>query len=80
MLTYRNAKGELIQSTIRIPIDSAWSVSFEVPQGRLLYVAAENASKTGSVSCEILVDGIVTAQVSGTGAYINVSCNELAER
>ncbi|PWU23918.1 MAG: hypothetical protein C5B48_07765 [Candidatus Rokuibacteriota bacterium] len=78
-LIYRNAQGELVQSTIRIPDKSAWSVSFEVPLGRLLYVAAQNAGSSGSVGCEILLDGNVVAQVSGTGAYINVSCNEMAD-
>lgn len=80
MLTYRNAQGETEQTTIKIPIDSAWSVSFDASRGRFLYVAAQNARDTGSVSCEIWRDGRMMAQVSGTGAYVTVSCSDTAEQ
>jgi hypothetical protein len=80
ILTYRNARDETEQSTIRIPTDSAWSVSFDVSRGRFLYVGAQNARETGSVSCEIWVDEALMAQVTASGAYLTVSCSDTADR
>jgi hypothetical protein len=77
-LTYRNAQGELVQTAILIPPGSVWAVTFDAPPGRFLYVSAQNARDAGSISCEILLDGHIKAQVSGTGAYVTVSCNDEA--
>jgi hypothetical protein len=79
-LTYRNAPGDLVQTEIKIPKDGAWSLAFDAGRDRFLSVSAQNVSTTGSISCEILLDGVVKAQVTGTGAYISVSCNHSTDR
>src|SRR5262249_13952996 len=75
-LTYRNAEGATVQSTVRIP----WESSFDAKGGTFLYVSAQNQGATGSVVCEILLDGERRTSSTSTGAYVVAECSNAAER
>jgi hypothetical protein len=74
-ITYRNAKGGTQQTAGRIP----WEVTFESRAGNFLYVSAQNQGASGSVSCDIVVDGAVKTTATSTGAYVIAECSEADE-
>ncbi len=74
-ITYRNARGGTQQTAGRIP----WEVSFDSRAGNFLYVLAQNQGASGSVSCDILVDGEVMATATSTGAYVIAECSEAGQ-
>ncbi len=51
-VTYGGEQGESQQATVRLP----WTTSFRARAGEFLYVAGQGSS-TGTLACEILVDG-----------------------
>jgi hypothetical protein len=74
-VTYRNPKGGTQQTAGRLP----WEVTFDSRAGTFLYVSAQNQGASGSVSCDILVDGEVKTTATSTGAYVIAECSEANE-
>jgi hypothetical protein len=74
-ITYRNAKGGTQQTAGRMP----WELTFDSRAGNFLYVSAQNQGASGSVSCDIMVDGVVKTSASSTGAYVIAECSEANE-
>lgn len=75
-LTYRNAEGGTVETSVRTP----WETSFDVKRGSALYVAAQNQGATGSVTCEILIDGESRTTSTSSGANVVAECRNAAER
>ncbi|HEV8674946.1 MAG TPA: MmpS family transport accessory protein [Methylomirabilota bacterium] len=75
-LTYRNAEGGTVQTSVRIP----WETSFDAKGGSFLYVSAQNQGTTGSVTCEILLEGETRTTSTSSGAYVIAECSNAAER
>ena len=73
-ITYRNEKGGTQQSLGRIP----WELTFDARAANFLYVSAQNRGASGSVSCDILVDGMSRTTATSTGAYVVAECSEAA--
>jgi hypothetical protein len=76
VLTYRNARGGTEQSNARLP----WELSFDAKGGLFLYVSAQNEGTSGSVTCEILLDGETRTSSTSSGAYVIAECSNAAER
>jgi hypothetical protein len=74
-VTYRNNMGGTQQTVGRIP----WEITFDSRAGNFLYVSAQNQGASGSVSCDILVDGEVKTTATSTGAYVIAECSEANE-
>jgi hypothetical protein len=71
-LTYENDSGNTEQrSNVELP----WQRTYEMEPGSFLYVSAQNQGETGSVKCEIVVDGDVEERASSSGAYVIATCS-----
>lgn len=70
-LTYNNAQGGTEQKEARVP----WEISFNARSGAFLYVSAQNNGSMGTVTCEILVDGLVVRTSTSEGAYKIATCS-----
>jgi hypothetical protein len=75
-LTYRNAEGGTVQTSVRVP----WESSFDTKGGSFLYVSAQNEGTSGSVTCEIVLDGESRTTSTSSGAYVIAECSNAAER
>ena len=76
MLTYRNPRGGTEQTSVRLP----WESSFTVKGGEFLYISAQNEGTSGSVTCEILLDGVSRTNATSSGAYVIAECSSAAGR
>jgi len=74
-ITYRNERGGTQQTAARVP----WELSLEARAGNFLYVSAQNQGASGSVGCDILVDGEVRTTATSTGAYVVAECSEAGD-
>lgn len=79
-LTYENETGNTEQLETRTNRQNLWTKRFEVARGEFLYVSVQNRAETGSVECEILIDGIVVEQAESQGAYVIATCSGSAPR
>ena len=70
-ITYSNAQGGTEQQKINLP----WSKSFTVTSGSFLYISAQNEGDSGSVTCQILVNGSVYKTSTSSGAYVIADCS-----
>lgn len=71
-LTYRNANDSTDQQQNKsIP----WKMSFTAYRGQSLYVSAQNLGETGTVTCELVVDGVVVKAAESSGPQVVVTCN-----
>ena len=71
-ITYENSTGGTEQKTVTIPwTGPAW----EVHDGDYLYISAQNNGKSGSVICEIRIDGSMVKQSKSEGAYVICTCS-----
>jgi hypothetical protein len=69
-VTYRTSSGTS-QAKVRVP----WSNKIsDLKPGAFLYVSAQNETKSGSVSCRIVVDGVIISENTSSGAFKVVSC------
>jgi len=75
-LTYNNEQGGTEQTEVAIP----WEKQFTVKRGEFLYISAQNEGETGSVTCEIWVDGKKWKSSTSSGAYVIASCDGSAGR
>lgn len=76
MLTYRNPRGGTEQTSVRLP----WETSFTVKGGEFVYISAQNEGTTGSITCEILLDGVSRTNATSSGAYVIAECSSAAGR
>lgn len=44
-------------------------------RGEFVYISVQNTGESGSVECEIEVDGTVIERASSTGAYVIATCS-----
>lgn len=71
-LTYVNATGGTEQiSTAGVP----WEKTFQMHYGDFVYISAQNNGESGSVICEIKLDGNAWKQSTSSGAYTIASCS-----
>lgn len=54
-------------------------VRFAVEPGDFIYILAQNQESSGSVTCEITVDGIRVSKNTSTAAYGIAQCDGTAE-
>ena len=71
-LTISNTTGDSEQFTVNVPWDRRIGC---MPDGSFLYVSAQNDTDSGSVSCEIVVDGVAVKTATSAGAYVIASCS-----
>jgi hypothetical protein len=70
-LTYQNAYGNTEQMEVDVP----WTKTLKMVRGEFVYVSAQNENDSGTIKCEILVDGALTETASSSGAYVIASCS-----
>ena len=71
-LTYSNAGGDTEQQNDKaVP----WLTSFTGHGGQFLYVSAQNQGETGTITCEIILNGAVVKSAQSNGAYAIASCS-----
>jgi Mycobacterium membrane protein len=70
-LTYQNAGGDTEQKDVSVP----WAVSLTMREGHFVYVLAQNKGETGTITCKILLDGVVVKTAESSGAYKIASCS-----
>lgn len=71
-LTYENEGGNAEQ---KAQVGVPWATTFRVESGAFLYVSAQNKNESGSITCEIKLDGAVIEQASSDGAYTIATCS-----
>jgi hypothetical protein len=69
-ITYENMQGGTEQGDYKLPIKKEWTYTGSVPAGQFLYISAQNDSESGTVTCQILVDGTVWKTSTSSGAYV----------
>ena len=71
-LTYTNASGGIEQQeAVALP----WQQSFSARRGQFVSISAQNAGRSGSITCEILLDGVSVKTSTSEGAYRIASCS-----
>lgn len=71
-MTYEGGSGSTEQvQDARLP----WSKNITVGSGDFLYVSAQNSWDSGSVTCEIRVDGTIYKHATSQGGYAIVTCS-----
>jgi len=70
-LTYENEQGGTEQTKVVIP----WQETMTVKRGSFLYLSAQNDDESGSVTCEIWVDGVKWRDSTSRGAYVISTCS-----
>jgi hypothetical protein len=70
MVTYYNAQGGTEQiSSVKLP----WETAVNMKKGSFASLVAQNKS-SGSISCQIKVDGVVAKQSESSGQFVVVTC------
>lgn len=81
-ITMENETGNTEQfkeTTTRNSFDlGPYEKTFTVPVGTFVYISAQNDRDTGSITCEILYDGVVAETATSTGAYVIATCDGTA--
>lgn len=72
-LTFSNGQG----GTEQLDMEDTWTKTYFLSPGAHAYVAVQNKQASGTVSCEIRVDGIPWKTSESTGAYKIASCSGL---
>lgn len=71
-LTYNNAGGDTEQQNDKsVP----WNSGFSAHPGQFLYVSAQNQGESGTVTCEITLNGAVVKSSQSSGAYSIATCS-----
>lgn len=52
-----------------------WSLKFKGKTGKFVYISAQNQFSSGTVKCEILLDGKVVKEAESEGGYVIASCS-----
>ena len=70
-LTYSNVDGGTDQASVSLP----YTATLTVTAGEFLYLAAQNEGGTGSIVCEIWIDGAPWRTAEVSGAYGIAACS-----
>lgn len=71
-ITMENASGGTEQyDSRRVP----YSYEFVAQEGQFLYISAQNNGERGTVTCEIVINGVVEKEATSQGAYVIASCS-----
>lgn len=73
-ITYTNQGSDTAQTKTY----KTWDYSFSAKSGQFLYVSAQNEGDSGSVECEITVDGYTVKHTESQGGYVIASCSTSA--
>lgn len=74
-LTYNNAQGNTEQlDNARVPWSKVYSYT-QWPVGEFAYISAQNQGRSGSVKCQILVDGVELESATSSGEYVIATCS-----
>ena len=73
-ISYHNASG----ATEQRDITGHWSTSFTTTTWQHVSITAFNPTLAGSVTCRLVVDGVVIQEATSTGAWKVASCSTLA--
>lgn len=71
-VTYNNAQGGVEQRRVG---DRAWEHRMTVSDGTFVYLSAQNRHSSGSIACEIVVDGKVWRKSESRGGYTIATCS-----
>lgn len=69
-VVYEGEKGESRQATVKLP----WKKSFDAMEGEFVYVSSQASKRSGSVKCEIVVDGESFKEERADGSSGVASC------
>jgi hypothetical protein len=72
-VTYRNETGAVEQRDVQ----GSWSYEFQSKQGQLVTLRAANRTSSGTVTCRVLIDGVVLKEGESEGAWKFVDCSGL---
>lgn len=71
-VTYQNSGGDAEQkSRVQVP----WSKVITARTGQFVYISAQNQISSGTVTCQILVDGQVVKESESSGGYTIATCS-----
>jgi len=73
-ISYQNDTGATEQRDVR----GVWQLTLQVETGEYVGVSAFNPTLEGTVSCRVLVDGIVMQRATSEGGFKTASCGGLA--
>lgn len=71
-LTYTNRTGDTEQADRQF---TPWDLEFDARSGQFLYISAQNNAESGTVKCQIFVNGIEVKQAESRGAYVIATCS-----
>lgn len=75
-ITYQNATGSTEQDdAVTVP----WFSTFSASPGDFLYISAQNNNESGTVTCQIAVNGTVIKTAHSSGAYTIATCSGAAK-
>jgi hypothetical protein len=69
-LTMETPSGTRQVADVELPAEETWLMH----SGEFVYVSAQSKGETGSITCEIAVDGKVISRTTSEGAYVIASC------
>ncbi|RIK35109.1 MAG: hypothetical protein DCC58_20875 [Chloroflexi bacterium] len=71
-LTYATDQGGTAQEDVRV---SRWEKNYTMSRGDFAYISVQNGIDSGTVTCEILLDGRPWKKTTSSGAYVIASCS-----
>lgn len=77
-LTYENAGGNTEQLDTKTG-HGQWQRSFTMARGSFAYVSAQRKEGSGTIKCEILIDGRVVESATSSGQYVIATCSGRVE-
>jgi len=83
-ITYSTADGSTGQQAgVDVPLakksDGSPGIKFAgVRSGAFLYISAQNGGESGTIVCEIAVDGVTIKHVESSGGYTIATCSAVA--
>jgi hypothetical protein len=69
--TIENSQGGTEQGEVSVP----WTKTFTFRRGDFVYLSAQNQRDSGTIKCEIWVDGKLFKNSSSSGGYMIASCS-----
>lgn len=79
-ITYQNSQGDTSQQTdIDVPLtrknDGARGIDVTMRDGDFFYIAAQNSNESGTVTCEVRVDGEQVRANTSHGGFTIATCS-----
>lgn len=70
-MVWENSQGGTEMGDYNLP----WQKSFTFAGGDFVYISAQNQGETGSIICQIWVNGVKWKESTSTGAYSIATCS-----